>query len=266
MTTWQQRMVTGTLVLSLGFLGACAPEAPRQEAQSDRYTSPVIEGEAAAINLEAVEAAFFNSKGQDFASWMSAFETRVNEIYTGEGLVSIDAERANDRLVVQGYIEENQHEGFQGEDRKLFALEQTGPATQDAMPYRVTDGQGAVYNAGTHALLANSFLQSFLLFGMFSWAGSYFTPRNRLVALDDHRSRYRQTPAYRTQQVANRNFANRYRVGADGRYRSRTGFDNRRPAAGNQPNNARQRSNPWAGRRTGGGGGMPRRSWGGRRR
>jgi hypothetical protein len=202
---------------------------------------------------------------------MSAFEKRVNEIYQGEGIVSIDAQRKDDRLVVQGFVDQNQQEGLQSEDRKLFNLEQTGAATRDAVPYRVSDGQGAVYHEGSHSLLDNPFLQAFMVMGMMNWVGSYFTPRSQLVMLQDHRSSFRRTPAYQRQLTDNRAFNTRFKQRAAGGVQSRTGYQNNKPTATNTQRrtwDARQRSNSsWAGRRTtGGGGGVQRRSWGGRRR
>lgn len=252
-----KKWMASSLIVLTALMTACSPEAPRQEAQEERYTSPVVRGSAAEINLEAVEQAFFSSKGNDFSAWMGAFEKRVNEIYQGAEIVSIDAERKGDRLVVQGFIDQNQTAGLQSEDKTLFSLEQTGPATRDAVPYRVSDGQGNVYHQGSHSLLDNPFLQGFLIAGMFNWVGSYFTPYNRTLALRDYRTGYRNTPAYQRQIAAN----TRFRARADGGVRSRTPFDDRRPAA----TDTQRRS--WAGRRTtGGGGGMQRRSWGGRRR
>ena len=106
---------------------------------------------------------------------------------------------------------------------------------------------------------------------MFSWMGSYFTPRTQIAVLRDYRTGYRQTPRYQSQLASNRDFNTRFRQRAAGGYQSRTGYGNNRPSATNTQRrtwDARQRSDgSWAGRRTtGGGGGMQRRSWGGRRR
>ena len=257
------RQVAAALVVAFGGLAGCSPGeggggGGRQ--QEETYTSPVVQGEAAAINLEAVEKAFLESKGTDFASWMGAFERRVNEVYEGDGVVSVDARRKDDRLVVQGFVDTNGQEGMQPADRRLFSLEQTGPATRDAVPMKVADGQGAVYNQGDFGLMGSPFLSMFLTMAMFSWAGSYFTPRTQILALSDHRQAYRRTPAYRQQVLANRDFRTRFQARAGGGVRSNQRFGDRRTTVRQTP-----RQGQWGGRRAPAGGGA-RRTWGGRRR
>lgn len=277
MLTRHLNWIASGLVLTTLALTGCAPEAPREEANSGEevYTSPVVQGQANAINLEEVEKAFWNSKGADFNSWMTAFETRVNEIYEGEGIVSIDARRQQDRLVVKGFIDKNEQTGLQAGEATLFTVEQTGKAANNEVPYRVADGQGQVYHEGNQSLMSNPFLQAFLMAGMIGWVGSYFTPRPRIALLSNHRSAYRATPNYQRQVATNRDFRTRFAQRTGGGVTSNSRFNRRNTTAQQKPGTQPRRTwntggsqsrDAWGGRRAGGGGAAPRRSWGGRRR
>ena len=132
---WQYLLLS-CLVASSVTLAGCSTHSERVE----HYVSPQVQGEANRINLEEVQKAFWESKGKDLNSWMSAFEKRVNEIFDGKEVVSIDATRKDGKLIVTGYIDKLHKEGFQPGDEKLFAIEQTGDATSDqGMPYRVSN-------------------------------------------------------------------------------------------------------------------------------
>lgn len=282
MTRATPRWITVVLTAAL-LVGGCA--APRNdEAASEHYVSPQVQGEAARINLDQVQQAFFTSKGSDFNGWMGAFEKRVNEIYDGPDIVSVDATRQNDRLVVTGFIDKNKTQGFQDGDDKLFTIEQTGAAANNQVPVRVATGDGTTYYEGHHSLLDNPFLQTFLIMGMMrSWGGHYYTPPAHVMVLRDHRDSYRRTPTYRVQQAENKRFTTRFKEKlSSGGFQSRRsfgsgGFSNQptkrrswfggsgsRPNA-NEPTETHPRSS-WGGRRSSSGSGSTRRSWGGRRR
>lgn len=289
MTNWTSRSMAAALAAFMLVTGCAAPKAeqPQQQQQSERYVSPQVEGSNARINLEEVQKAFFSSKGSDFNGWMGAFEKRVNEIYEGEGIVSIDANRANNRLVVTGFIDKNQEPGFQSGEEKLFSIEQTGEAANNQVPVKVANGDGATYYQGHHSLLDNPFLQAFLIMGLMnSWGGRYHTPPGSYGALRTHRTSYRNSPAFKVQSAQNKSFATRFKQKtASDELKSRRTFGT---GAGTDPNAQKRRTfggapttdatqnrerRTWGGRRpaanpgTGSSAGSStRRSWGGRRR
>ncbi|HEY9715580.1 MAG TPA: hypothetical protein V6C72_19055, partial [Chroococcales cyanobacterium] len=82
------------------FIGGCGSRV--NSGKVEHYVSPKVEGEMARINLDEVQKAFWETQGKDFNSWMGAFEKRVNEIYDGKEVVSIDATRESGHLVVTG--------------------------------------------------------------------------------------------------------------------------------------------------------------------
>src|SRR5690349_4860533 len=60
--------------------------------QQEHYVSGQNNVQAGSkINLAAVQQAFWDTKGSDFNNWMGNFEQRVNQIYDGPDVVSIDA-------------------------------------------------------------------------------------------------------------------------------------------------------------------------------
>ena len=218
-----------TAIAGLMLVSGCAApksEQAQKQDQADHYVSPKVQGASAKINLDEVQQAFLSSKGSDFNSWMGAFEKRVNEIYEGSEIVAIDASRANNRLVVTGFVDKNDQPGFQAGEEKLFAIEQTGEAVNDQVPLRVANGDGATYAQGHHSLLSNPFLQAFLIAGLMnSWGGRYHTPYGAYDRLKTHRTTYRQSPGYKVQQATNKAFNSRFKQKAlTNSYESRRKF------------------------------------------
>ena len=191
MSRFAPRWLSAALAAAM-ILGGCS--GADSGSREDHYQSAQVQGESARINLEQVQQAFFTSKGNDFNTWMGAFEKRVNEIYDGSDVVSIDADRKDNRLSVTGYVDKNAQQGFQAGDDKLFSIEQTGDAVNDQVPIRVSNGGGATYYEGHHSLLDTPFLQAMLISHMFGgWGGHYYTPHTRVVYLNNYRDTYRRT-------------------------------------------------------------------------
>lgn len=254
----------------------------------EHYTSPKIEGTASRINLEEVQKAFWETKGSDFNAWMGAFEKRVNQIFDGKDVVSVDATRDNGKLIVTGYIDKMNKQGFQAGDEKLFSIEQTGDAVKNEMPYRVAGGDGNVYYAGHHSILDNPILQMMLVSHMMGgWGGRYYTPAPQVVVLRQNRDTFRATPAYQQMQTSNNSFYSRFKTNSAGDLQSKSRFGS---SFSSNPGSTPNRSLPgtsgssgstmggtgtssWGGRRSsgfgslsGGGGGFRSRSFGGFRR
>jgi hypothetical protein len=216
------------------------------------------------IDVAAVEKAFWDTKGADFQAWMGAFEKRVNELYDG-GVVSLDARRnASDLLAVTGFLDRNNQPGFQaGGDATLFAIEQTDPARNNQMAYRVGGYDGHYYQH-SHSLLDSPFVQMMVLGSLLH--RPYYTPHDRVAVLRDHQSSYRRTPAYQE--------ASRVRKRLFGTTRSQRSFGSAGGSSGSgtarswfggkQSTSATTGSTTWSGRRSTGSSGSSTSSSGSR--
>lgn len=251
---------------------ACSTSGP-----SEHYVSPQIEVQSSKINLDEVNKAFFESKGTDFKTWMSAFEKRVNEIYDGKEIISIDATRENDKLVVTGYVDNKKEPGFQKDDEKIFTIEQTGAITNNDMPYKVANYDGSTHYMGHRSIFDNPFIQMMVFSHMMnSWGGRYHTPYDRMGPLGSYRAGYRQTPQFEQQKTANQGFMSRFKSKAGGTgLQSKSTFgaggfssgstEKRRSwfGGGSSSTSGVSSSSSWGGRRSSG---FKMRGWGGRRR
>lgn len=269
------KQILSMALIATVFMTACT--APSQEPE-ERYVSSQVQGEAAKINLEEVQKAFWDTKAKDFQSWMNGFEKRVNEVYEGEGVVSIDASRKKEKLTVTGYIDNNKEAGYQDGEEKLFSIEQTGDVADNQLPYRVSDQSGRPYYEGHHSILDNPFVQMMVLSHLMSgWGGRYHTPYAQTSALQGHRDSFRSTPAYNAQKTANTDFNSRFKQKSGGGFASKKGFGSgtfstststqKRGWGGFSSSSSSSKttikSSPWGGRRSPFG---SSRGWGGRRR
>ncbi len=251
------------------------------KSNTEHYVSsqPDIEVQSSKINLDEVQKAFFESKGSDFKSWMGAFEKRVNEIYDGKEIVSIDATRENNKLVVTGYIDNKKEAGFQKDDEKVFSIEQTGDVVNNDMPYRVANYDGTTHYVGHRSILDNPFIQMMMFSHMMNmWGGRYHTPYDRMGPLGSHRTAWRSSPQYETQKTSNQGFFSRFKTKANGGgLQSKSGFgsgfssgttEKRRSWFGGSSSSSSSSgsSSMWGGRRSGSSSGFRMRGFGGRRR
>lgn len=246
--------------------------------QTEHYVSSQVKGESAKINLDEVKTAFWDTKGKDFNEWMSAFEKRVNEIYEGKEVVSVDASRKTGSLTVTGYIDDQKEQGYQPGEEKLFTIEQTGDVTNNELPYRVAGHDGQPYYSGSHSILDSPFVQMMVLSHLMGgWGGRYYTPYTRTVVLRDHRDTFRQSPGFGTQKTSNESFNTRYKANTAGGYSSKKGFGSSATSGttkrswggfGNSSSSSSSSSGSmWGGRRSSSPfGGGRRGGWGGRRR
>lgn len=268
--------------LIVGLMAGCSPGKSAKDTGTERYTSATVQGEAEKINLDAVHQAFFETAGKDLQAWMGNFEKRVNEIYQGDDIVSVDAEKKDGMVRVTGFLPKNDEPGYQGADEKLFELKQTGPVDQaKGMPYELS-GQGGTHHNGypppayySHhgGLLDNPFVQMMIIGSLLN-NRPYFTPPARYQVIREHRSGYRQTPRYRNQMAQNKGFFSK----VFGKKKSDS-FKSQRGFGGTASGGERKRSwfggsgsndSRWSGRRSSGWGSSSgsRRSsgWGGRSR
>lgn len=227
------------------------------------------------IDVAAVETAFWDTKASDFQGWMGAFEKRVNELYDG-GVVSIDARRSQqDLLTVTGFLDRNNQPGYQADgDAKLFAIEQTDPARNNQMAYRVGGYDGHYYQH-SHSLLDSPLVQMMVLGSILN--RPYHTPYDRVVVLRDHQTSYRRTPAYqqasRTRKrlfgttSSQRTFGSAPKSTTSGSSRSWFGRSGRSSSSGSSSSwGSRRSGSSWSWGSRSSGSRSSGRSWGGRRR
>lgn len=227
MSYWKTSLSAALVAAAL--LAGCANH------HEDHYVSSQVQGEAAKINLDQVQQAFNDTKGGDFNTWMGNFEKRVNQIYDGSDVVSIDADHKAGYLNVVGYIESNHQPGYQAGEEKLFAIQQTGPAADAGIPYTVSGSDNTPYYTGyyPHSSGMSSFMEGMLFAHMMNgWGGNYYTPYNQVTVLHHWRDDYRATPAYHQQEASNKSFYSRFKQKMTGGFASRRGFGS--TAAGSQ--------------------------------
>jgi hypothetical protein len=217
-----------TLMVAALLAGCANGKSDRQVEQElnnggSRYTSAQVNGAKSRINLDAVKQAFWDTQGNDMDTAMQNFEKRVNEIYQGDEIVSIDASKQGTGVTVVGFIDKNQQPGFQSGDDRLFTIEQTGQAANNQVPYRMTYGDNNVpYYQGVqpyhsdHSGFWTGFLLGHIVGGWGHYGGHYYTPYTHYHTITQYRTVYRTTPAYQTQINTNRSFNTRFARTAPG--------------------------------------------------
>lgn len=276
-----KKTVVSMLVVSiLAGVSVSGCGSPRASAPEEHYVSSQVKGESAKINLDQVKEAFWDTKGKDFNEWMGAFEKRVNEIYEGKEVVSIDASRKTGQLTVTGFIDNQKEQGYQDGEEKLFTIEQTGDVTNNELPYKVAGHDGQPYYSGNHSILGSPFVQMMVLSHLMGgWGGRYYTPYSQTVVIRDHRDTFRQSPGFGNQKTANESFNTRYKANsASSGYASKKGWGSSTSTStsttkrswggfGNSSSSSSSGSGSvWGGRRSSSPfGGGRRGGWGGRR-
>jgi hypothetical protein len=210
-------------------------EQALDKSSGSRYTSAQVEGAGSRINLDEVKKAFWETQGADMDAAMKNFERRVNEIYGGKEIVSVDAAKQSNGLLVVGFIDKNGKPGFQSGDDRLFTIEQTGQVANDQIPYRMSSGdgrpyyEGQQYGGGGGMGGVGSFMTGLMIGGIAGhmlgghhydpwghYGGHYYTPYGHYNDLYGYRTQYRTTPAYHTQMEQNHAFDTRFRAQAPG--------------------------------------------------
>jgi hypothetical protein len=160
--------------------------------------------DAPRINVQLVEQALSQVQQTDPNGWVQDFEKRVNEIYDGDEVVSIDAHPdASNNLQIIGYISHSGQQGYQAaSDDQLFDIVQTGAVANNQTPYRMTyttSGGSAAYYDGYYT---NPYLMGWYGNAIMyhSWGG-YYTSPTQIVVIHSYRTTYRTTPAYVQQRA-----------------------------------------------------------------
>jgi hypothetical protein len=208
-------------LLSLALLGGCDRKpnpGPQQQtttvagAQSAAAADGTVgsgfdsrPSDAPRINVQAVQQALSDVQQADPQGWLQDFEKRVNEIYEGQGVVSIDAKQdASNNLQIVGYISQSGQQGFQPGDEQLFTITQTGPANNGTVPYNMQyytyGGYPAYYTGYYHNPIMTAWMLNTLIYGH-PWGG-YYTSPSRLVVIHSYQTTYRASPAFVQQRAA----------------------------------------------------------------
>jgi hypothetical protein len=172
--------------------------------------------DAPLINVDAVKQALSQVQANNSQDWLQAFEKRVNEIYEGQGVVSIDAKTdAANNLQIVGYVaqsgQQDAPQGFQqGVDQELFSIQQTSAVANNDAPYQMQyytyGGSVGYYSGYYHNPFLTGWMVNTLIYGH-PWGGYYTSPA-RLVVIHDYRTTYRTTPAFVSQRTATHSYYN----------------------------------------------------------
>lgn len=148
-----QRAIHSLIAASLGcvlLVSFVDQQAQTKELYAAKQTTKT--NNSVVIKLGEVDKALSTTKGGELNSWMSAFEKRVNEIYEGKGIVSINLISHDAKLRLIGFLESNEQPGFQERDQRVFVIQQSAAVVGNALPYNLYDHQGKLYTSGNYSL------------------------------------------------------------------------------------------------------------------
>jgi hypothetical protein len=163
------------------------------------------DGAAGRINLDDVQQAYRDAYTADGFN-VQQFEQRVNEIYEGDNLVLIQAQRDDANATITGWEDlDGDQQVVDGQDDKLFTI------TQE-LKYGgnyTTQGHGAngYYNSVNPF---GGFFTGLLIGNLLSggFGGGYVTPSSRYDDLRSSRAAYRNSGNYSAQQTRNAAYGN----------------------------------------------------------
>ena len=157
------------------------------------------DGAAGRINLGEVQKAFKDAKDP------SAFEQRLNEIYTGKNLILVKVKKDGDAMHVSGWEDLDSSGTIEDEkDDKLFQI----TVNKEKKEY---DVRGAGVNShyhhhGSSSGFGGGFFTGYIMgsmMGNMMSGGMYMTPRSHVTVINNHRTTYRSSPAFQQQRQRN---------------------------------------------------------------
>ncbi len=195
------RTLAGALVVTGPTAAACGSSGPTYDQWAE------TDGAAGRINLEQVQNEFKLAKSP------TDFETRVNKIYEGDGLVLIRAKQEAGGLSLEGWEDLNgNNEIDDATDDQLFGI-----LERDKQHEMRGYGANSYYRSGFGA---GDFLFTYMLISAISPRGYYYsTPRGYAgTTLRSQRNHYRTTSGYNRQVGRNTSYFNRQKSFAGSRY------------------------------------------------
>lgn len=185
-----QRAIHSLVAASLGcvlLVSFVDQQAQTKELYAANQTNNNNNGKSFAINLSEVDKALAATASGDLNSWIRAFEKRVNEIYEGKEIISINLISLDAKLRLLGFLESNGQPGFQESDQKLFVIQQSAAVVDNALPYNLYNQKGKLYRGGNYSLHGKPVLH--LILGTLRALPTqlYCTSPARVKALRKHR-------------------------------------------------------------------------------
>ncbi len=168
------------------------------------------DGAAGRINLDEVQTAFKGAKS------VSAFETRVNQIFEGDGLVLIRAEQTDTALVLEGWEDLNGNFSIDdGQDERLFTITEKNDKSYEMQGYHANSYYHSTWGPG-------SFL--FTYFALSTLAGPRYIyatdPGYARGAMAPSRKYYRSSYSYEQQVRQNSTYFSKQKGFAGSSYDS----------------------------------------------
>ena len=168
------------------------------------------DGAAGRINLDDVQTAFKDSKS------VTDFETRVNEIYEGDGLLLIRAEQTDTALVLEGWEDLDKNYTIDdSRDDRLFTISQKQDQSYDMRGYHANSYYHSTWGAG-------DFLFTYMLLSAVTGPRYIYTtnPGYARDTMQRTRAQYRNSYSYNQQVTKNTSYFNRQKSFAGSRYDS----------------------------------------------
>ena len=193
----------GSLLAGAPVLAACGP-ASSGPSYSDWAAT---DGAAGRINLDDVQRAFRESTSA------TEFESRVNEIYEGDGIILIRARQDGSRLTLEGWEDLDGNNRIEDAvDDQLFAIVKAADGQHQLQGYH----SNSYYHSGFGA---GDFLFTYLLISSLN-RGPYIyqTIPDRASDIQRDRASYRSSSRYDTQVERNRQYTSRQQTFAGSRY------------------------------------------------
>ena len=153
------------------------------------------DGAAGRINLDDVQEAFRSSKSP------TDFETRVNQIYEGDGLIFIRSKQDGERLILEGWEDLNGNNVIDdAQDDQLFSIVKETNNEYNMRGHHANGYYNSHFGAG-------NFLFTYMLFSSLNRGYHYQTPIGRGAGMRQQRTTYRQSSRYGSQVSRNGRFA-----------------------------------------------------------
>ena len=164
------------------------------------------DGAAGRINLDDVQEAFRSSESA------TDFETRVNEIYEGDGIIFIRAKQDGQKLVLEGWEDLNSNNAIDdAQDDQLFSIVKENNE-YDMRGHHANGYYRSHFGAG-------NFLFTYMIISSFNRPYYYQTPVGRGATMRQQRTTYRQSSRYGGQVSRNGRFSSQQQGFAGSRYR-----------------------------------------------
>ena len=190
------------------FIYSCSSENNEKKSKQRWASGDYKKVKDLKLDVDSVQKAFNSAKSP------LEFEKQVNEIYTGNEIISINVrDQGNKNQIVSLYIDNNTENGKMDQDETILTLNRVVDEANNQVQVSTTGyGPYAYYSSGPSPLVY-ALTGSLITY----WAMSrpfYSTPIDRFSDIREQRSSYRKTQDYQNQKVKTRNFSNNFNKSA----------------------------------------------------